>query len=286
MIPNTFDEGVFLGLALGKSGDPLNLREIEITTNGDYDATKDSTGDYNGYSKVTVEVTHNVSSLSVTVNGTYNASDYNCDALNPVTVNVSSSMNIQALNVTSNGTYNASDYGCDGFTPVVVNIPYETLYKWVTGDTNSGVPTQIDYPSGTEYSDIYNQTSTLLLKGTCGVLDNTIGYGIRIVYSTYDDDDGYVYGSVDLQVYDSSGNRVKGATQDWVITDPDDETLTESFTITGFTVNSNTGKVSYTLNYTGTQDGESWNETYNRSATFSELIGFGTSGNTYTVAKV
>lgn len=285
---NMFDEGVCLGLALGKtSSKELNLREIGISKNGDYDATKDSTGDYDGYSKVTVEVSHSVSSLSITVNGTYNASDYDCDALNPVTVNVSSDHNIQSLTITEPGTYNASDYGCDGFTPVIVNSPYETLYKWATNNEGTDVPSEITYPEGTEFSDIYDVVSALLLNGTCSITDDSIGYGIRAVYSSIDTDDGYVDGELDLQVYDkTTGERVNGAIQEWVISDPDDETLTESFTLASFVVDSNTGKIDYTLRYTGSQDGESWDYTIDRSYTFPQLVGFGASGNTYTVVRV
>jgi len=230
-----------------------------------------------------------LTALSVSENGDYSPPD-GYDGFSSVTVNVQGgAAKVQSLTVTSNGTYTAPD-GVDGYSPVTVNVPsqYDEGYSAGYSDGyskgkedggGSGGTSKYTFPDGTAYSDI------MTLVKTDPVTDENLGLTIKIIYSSYSDDDGYVYGRLDFGVYNTSETRVTGFIQDWVITDPDDDTLTEAFELTSYTVDSSSGKVSYVLKYYGSQDGESWDETYNRSETFSQLKGYGSSGHKYSVSN-
>lgn len=64
--------------------------------------------------------------LGVRVNGTYNASDDNCDGFSKVTVNVPA--DTKAITVVQNGVYNAALEGKDGYSQVTVAVPAVSPY--------------------------------------------------------------------------------------------------------------------------------------------------------------
>ena len=63
--------------------------------------------------------------LGVRANGTYNASDDNCDGFSKVTVNVPA--DTKAITVVQNGVYNAALEGKDGYSQVTVAVPSEPM---------------------------------------------------------------------------------------------------------------------------------------------------------------
>lgn len=73
--------------------------------------------------------------LGVRVNGTYNASDDNCDGFSKVTVNVPA--DTKAITVVQNGVYNAALEGKDGYSQVTVNVPHEDVVLFDL-DTSGG----------------------------------------------------------------------------------------------------------------------------------------------------
>jgi len=217
-------------------------------------------------------------------------------------------IDIQSLTVTQNGTYTASSHGCDGFNPVTVNIPQETLYNWATEsskwttDDSSETPTEYTFPSGTEYSEVYDLTHLMVSQMICSVTDNTAGYTIRITYSEegeyLDDSNTYyeVIGTVDFGVYNSDGERVNGFSWSYVPQAyyEDEMKVREYRSLVSYTIDSTTGTVNYTIKYTytntptssGSGAVEGGEETNDYQCTIPQLIGWGESGHTYTVTKL
>ena len=138
------------------------LESLSVIDNGTYTP---SLG-VDGYNSVEVNVTkehHNVTSKSITENGTYNSDGD--DVWNEVSVNVLPKL--ETLNVTENGTYNPSA-GKDGFGRVEVNVPNKEpvlesinvtengTYTPSTGvDGYNSVTVNVQSSSGTDdYSDM------------------------------------------------------------------------------------------------------------------------------------
>lgn len=96
--------------------DPV-LKTKSITENGTYDASDDSA---DGYSSVTVDVPPTPKDdLNVTQNGEYNPTTGR--AFGKVTVDVQPDLTTKSI--TANGTYNASADNADGYSQVSVNVP-------------------------------------------------------------------------------------------------------------------------------------------------------------------
>lgn len=92
-----------------------------ITMNGTYDPAQDNC---DGYSNLTINVPTSdppvLKTKSITSNGTYNASADNADGYSQVTVNVNQAT--ETKTITANGTYTPSS-GKIGFSSVKVNVP-------------------------------------------------------------------------------------------------------------------------------------------------------------------
>ena len=121
-----------------------NLTTKSISINGTYKA---SGGGYDGFSQVTVEVPQKIlTTKSIDTNGTYYASEDGYDGYSEVTVNVTDP-NLGTLSVTENHrTYYASDTGHDGYSQVDVDTPVNVIT--LSADKNG------EYDPG-ESSDIY-----------------------------------------------------------------------------------------------------------------------------------
>lgn len=100
------------------AGGDITIESLSVTTNGTYTAPEKT-----AYSPVTVNVADIpaiIEPLSVTTNGTYTAGP-NIDGYSPVTVSVSP--NVNSKTITQNGVYTAALENLDGYSIVVVNIP-------------------------------------------------------------------------------------------------------------------------------------------------------------------
>ena len=103
-----------------------------ITMNGTYDPAQDNC---DGYSNLTINVPTSdppvLTTKSITSNGTYNASTDNADGYSQVTVNVNQAT--ETKSITSNGTYTPSS-GKIGFSSVTVNVNQSTETKSITAN--------------------------------------------------------------------------------------------------------------------------------------------------------
>ena len=122
------------------------LETLNATDNGTYtpSAGKD------GFDSVEVNVPkehHNVTSKSITANGTYNSEGD--DVWNSVDVNVPERQPVlESLSVNANGTYNAPS-NIDGYNTVSVNVPQKTFNKTsVTKEYTSNGQYSIATPDG------------------------------------------------------------------------------------------------------------------------------------------
>ena len=93
-----------------------NLQEKTATQNGDVVAD----AGFDGLSKVTVDVPQPSGTIEITANGTQNVKDYE-------SANVNVQPNLTTKSITQNGTYNASADGVDGYSSVDVNLPIPDL---------------------------------------------------------------------------------------------------------------------------------------------------------------
>ena len=89
------------------------------------------------YNGVPLEVDKNLSTKTITQNGTYAASSDSVDGYSEVTVNVPAAQpNLGTKTITTNGTYAASSDSLDGYSSVTVNV---------SGGGGSGDPTFKQY---------------------------------------------------------------------------------------------------------------------------------------------
>ena len=107
-------EGDYTGEADTITADQIDFGTILISQNGNQDVT--------GRATASVNVYPNLSTKTITQNGTYNATSDNVQGYSNVYVNVEGARTANKT-ITSNGTYNASDDNADGYKKVVVSVP-------------------------------------------------------------------------------------------------------------------------------------------------------------------
>ena len=121
----------------------LPLGTMSITENGTYNASSDG---LEGYTSVAVDVPQtnvDVEALPITENGTYTADEGK--AYSPVTVSVTP--NLGTKSITTNGTYSAASDNKDGYSSVTVNVDDAVLFRKVASATVSSISAS-DFPSG------------------------------------------------------------------------------------------------------------------------------------------
>lgn len=104
-----------------EAGMYANLEELSVSKNGTYNASDE---DVDGFSKVIVKVDPNVTTKTITKNGTYRAKKDKVDGYSEVSVQVPTGGGGELItkSISENGTYNASEDGADGYSSVTVNV--------------------------------------------------------------------------------------------------------------------------------------------------------------------
>lgn len=149
------ENGIYNGLfkqvdvnVQGGGKEPV-LETLNVKDNGTY---RPNTG-VDGFDIVEVNIPkeiHNVTSKSITANGTYNSDGD--DVWNEVSVNVPERVPVlESLSITDNGTYTPSN-GVDGYNSVSVNVPKERHNVTSKSITANGT-----YNS--EGNDVWNEVS-------------------------------------------------------------------------------------------------------------------------------
>lgn len=117
---------------LEQGGSSVSVEELWVNGNGDYDA-----GEGKAYNPVHVSVNDpHLQGKYIDSNGSYRASDDNCDGYDFVEVAVPTAT-LGTKSITSNGTYSASSDSLDGYSSVTVNVPSSgtTLNEWESSGT-------------------------------------------------------------------------------------------------------------------------------------------------------
>lgn len=117
-----------------------------ITVNGTYKAHDEGAL---GFSQVTVNVPQAVlTTKSITANGTYNATSDDADGYSSVTVNVPpASATLITKNITANGNYSASSDSADGYSSVSVAVPASAVDTGTKSISSNGTHDVVGYAS-------------------------------------------------------------------------------------------------------------------------------------------
>lgn len=104
-----------------EAGMYADLEELSVSKNGTYNASDE---DVDGFSKVIVKVDPKVTTKTITKNGTYRAKKDKVDGYSEVSVQVPTGGGGELItkSISENGTYNASDDNADGYSSVTVNV--------------------------------------------------------------------------------------------------------------------------------------------------------------------
>lgn len=125
-----------------------NVDTKSVTQNGTYRASAD---ELDGYSVVTVEVPDPPAPVliekTITQNGVYDPEDDNADGYSMIDVEVAP--NVSSKSINTNGTYTASSENLDGYSSVTVTVPQTTIESLSV--TNNGTYTAI---SGKAFSPV------------------------------------------------------------------------------------------------------------------------------------